>query len=61
MLNIRILIFRARQEINKDREIKISVNDFIVKASALALVAVPEVNSQWHGDTIRTYSLKILI
>jgi pyruvate dehydrogenase E2 component (dihydrolipoamide acetyltransferase) len=36
---------------------KLSVNDFIVKASALALLQVPEVNSAWMGgDKIRQYS-----
>ncbi|GAA5986501.1 hypothetical protein JCM10908_003778 [Rhodotorula pacifica] len=35
--------------------VKLSVNDFIVKASALALQDVPEVNSGWHGDFIRQY------
>lgn len=35
---------------------KLSVNDFIVKASALALKAVPEVNSSWQGNFIRRYT-----
>ncbi|GAA6012141.1 hypothetical protein JCM10207_005146 [Rhodosporidiobolus poonsookiae] len=35
--------------------VKLSVNDFIVKASALALQDVPEVNSGWMGDFIRQY------
>ena len=34
---------------------KISVNDFVVKASAAALKAVPEVNASWMGDKIRRY------
>jgi pyruvate dehydrogenase E2 component (dihydrolipoamide acetyltransferase) len=34
---------------------KLSVNDFIVKASALALRKVPEVNASWYGDFIRQY------
>ncbi|KAK4057815.1 hypothetical protein OIO90_001034 [Microbotryomycetes sp. JL221] len=34
---------------------KLSVTDFIVKAAALALQDVPEVNSGWHGDFIRQY------
>jgi pyruvate dehydrogenase E2 component (dihydrolipoamide acetyltransferase) len=34
---------------------KLSMNDFVVKASALALKAVPEVNASWHGDFIRQY------
>ena len=35
---------------------KISVNDFIIKASALALKQVPEANASWHGDFIRQYN-----
>lgn len=34
---------------------KLSVNDFIVKAAALALKKVPECNSAWQGDFIRQY------
>lgn len=36
-----------------DSKAKLSVNDFIVKASALALRDVPEANSAWLGDAIR--------
>jgi len=36
---------KLREELNKISKIKISVNDFLVKASALALRDVPEVNS----------------
>lgn len=32
---------------------KLSVNDFVVKATALALAEVPEANSAWLGETIR--------
>lgn len=34
---------------------KISVNDFVLKASALALKEVPECNSHWMGSFIRKY------
>lgn len=34
---------------------KLSVNDFVVKASALALRKFPECNSSWHEDYIRQY------
>ena len=34
---------------------KLSVNDFVIKASALALRAVPDVNASWMGDFIRQY------
>ncbi|KAG9008286.1 pyruvate dehydrogenase complex dihydrolipoamide acetyltransferase component (E2) [Tulasnella sp. JGI-2019a] len=40
----------------KEGGAKLSVNDFIVKASAMALKDVPEVNSAWMGDTIRQYT-----
>ena len=39
----------------KDGEYKISVNDFVIKASAAALRKVPEVNAQWMGDKIRQF------
>lgn len=41
---------------NKISKVKISVNDFIIKASALALRDVPAVNSHWHGTFIRKYT-----
>ncbi|KAI8451180.1 2-oxoacid dehydrogenases acyltransferase-domain-containing protein [Phakopsora pachyrhizi] len=34
---------------------KLSINDFIIKAAALACSDVPEVNSSWHGDFIRQH------
>ncbi len=34
---------------------KLSVNDFIVKAAALALKQVPAVNSSWHDEFIREF------
>lgn len=42
---------------NEDLKEKISVNDFIIKAVSLACKEVPEVNSQWMGDFVRTYQL----
>lgn len=38
----------------KDLTAKLSVNDFIVKAVACALSDVPEANSAWLGEVIRT-------
>jgi pyruvate dehydrogenase E2 component (dihydrolipoamide acetyltransferase) len=35
---------------------KLSVNDWIIKAAAVACVRVPEVNSSWMGDRIRRYN-----
>lgn len=39
----------------KDKSAKLSVNDFVLKAVALALADVPEANSAWMGDVIRQY------
>jgi len=39
----------------KDKSAKLSVNDFIVKATACALADVPEANSAWLGEVIRQY------
>lgn len=35
---------------------KVSVNDFVIKASALACKKVPETNSSWQESFIRQYS-----
>lgn len=35
---------------------KISMNDFVIKASAMALKKVPEANASWHEDFIRQYN-----
>lgn len=44
-----------RRQINSQLEargVKLSVNDFIIKACALALQQVPEANSVWAGDRL---------
>lgn len=46
---------RAREILNKDGKVKISVNDLIIKACALALRDVPDANVQWLGDKIRKF------
>jgi pyruvate dehydrogenase E2 component (dihydrolipoamide acetyltransferase) len=38
----------------KETPTKLSVNDFVIKAAACALADVPEANSAWLGDAIRT-------
>jgi pyruvate dehydrogenase E2 component (dihydrolipoamide acetyltransferase) len=43
----------ARKAINDGGEVKISFNDMVVKAAALALKKHPVVNSSWLGDRIR--------
>lgn len=50
-------LFSIRKDLNatleKRKMNKISVNDFIIKAAALACQKVPEANSAWMGDFIR--------
>ena len=44
-----------REQLNKgleSRGVKLSVNDFIIKACAIALQAVPNANAVWAGDRI---------
>jgi len=49
-------LMKIRTGLNKVLEkqgAKLSVNDFIIKASAYALKQVPEANSMWQGTSIR--------
>ncbi len=46
----------ARTQLNEISPVKISFNDFVVKAAALALRQHPNVNASWMGDKIRRYS-----
>lgn len=46
-------VMTARKRMNEYSETKISVNDLIVKAVAVALKSHPNVNSAWLGDKIR--------
>jgi pyruvate dehydrogenase E2 component (dihydrolipoamide acetyltransferase) len=43
----------ARTEINTVASAKVSFNDMVIKASAIALRKHPKVNSSWLGDKIR--------
>jgi len=42
----------ARKEINSIPDTKISFNDMLIKAAAVALRSHPQVNSSWAGDKI---------
>ena len=46
---------KARAAMNEVSEVKISFNDMIVKACAMALRKHPAVNASWMGDVIRRY------
>ena len=48
-------LMKFRAELNRQlapRGVKLSVNDFIIKACALALQAVPDANAVWAGDRV---------
>lgn len=54
--NVWWLLLTLHDRFNKKLEKsggKISVNDFIIKASALACMKVPEANSGWFDTVIR--------
>ncbi len=44
---------QAREVLNNSDDVKISYNDLVVKAVAMALVKHPQVNSSWMNDFIR--------
>lgn len=49
-------ILHLRKELNevtKSDNVKLSVNDFIIKASALSCLKIPEANSSWMDTVIR--------
>ncbi|WP_321391115.1 pyruvate dehydrogenase complex dihydrolipoamide acetyltransferase [Emcibacter sp.] len=49
-------LLEARKQLNAmSDEYKLSVNDFIIRACALALKKVPEANVQFAGDVMRQY------
>ena len=49
-------LLALRREINAASDVKISVNDFIIKALARALIMVPEANVQYSDDnTLRRF------
>ena len=47
-----------RQQLNEQGQgdYKLSVNDFLIRAAALSMRKVPEVNSSWEEDHIRQYN-----
>jgi len=46
-------VLAARKRMNEYTESRISINDIIVKAAAVALKSHPNINSSWLGDRIR--------
>jgi pyruvate dehydrogenase E2 component (dihydrolipoamide acetyltransferase) len=49
-------LLKLRKDINeKGGDYKVSVNDFVIKACALALRKVPQANASWTEDAVRLY------
>lgn len=49
-------LLAVRKDINDGEGLKLSVNDFIIKALAMALRRVPEANVQFAGDKLYKYN-----
>ncbi len=45
----------ARTHLNQLDGVKISFNDFVLRAAALALTRHPNLNASWQGDVVRHY------
>ncbi len=50
-----LLDMRKRLNERPGAEYKLSVNDFVIKAAALAIREVPDVNASWGGDKLYRY------
>ena len=51
-------LLRMRQEVNEqagEKGVRISVNDFVIKACALALRGVPDANASWSEEGVRRW------
>jgi pyruvate dehydrogenase E2 component (dihydrolipoamide acetyltransferase) len=49
-------LIALRHQVNKDRDSKISINDFVIKATALSMKDQPSINASWHEEGIRKYA-----
>ena len=50
-------LLALRQSVNEGASTKVTINDLVVKAAALAMRRVPEMNVAWAGDGIRQFDL----
>ena len=46
---------KMRAKFNKISSVKLSVNDFVMKATSMAACKVPATNSAWYDDFIRQF------
>lgn len=49
-------LLEVRSQLNSMENVKVSINDFIVRACALALRDFPDVNAAYQGDTIKKFN-----
>lgn len=49
-------LMAARKALNEKENAKVSVNDFIIKATALALKEIPSANAAWTDEAIIRYT-----
>jgi len=45
-----------RKEVNESASVKVSINDFVLKASAMAFLDVPDANATWGENAVTRYS-----
>jgi len=50
----------VRAKVNALQETKTSVNDYVIKACAMALMEVPACNSTWTPEYIRQFTARTL-
>lgn len=48
-------LMETRAQLNKAFDTKVTVNDFIIKAVASSMIAVPMINRSWTGNAIRQF------
>jgi pyruvate dehydrogenase E2 component (dihydrolipoamide acetyltransferase) len=48
-------LLALRRQVNADAGVKITINDFFIKAAARALVEVPDMNVVWTPDAVRRF------
>ncbi len=48
-------LLALRRQVNADAGLKITINDFFVKAAARAMVEVPDMNVMWTPDAVRHF------
>jgi pyruvate dehydrogenase E2 component (dihydrolipoamide acetyltransferase) len=51
-----LLMMRSDINIAREKEGRISVNDFVIKALAMALITTEDANVMWMGDSMREFN-----